>query len=328
MDERTVTDQDSKTQWVQANRKVPCPVCLGEHWCNLRSDGKIAICRRESVGGRHKVDKQGQDYWLHRLTDDPQARERLAYWAAQREASGPPRPLATLDTIHRAYEALLGLLGLNWAHREDLKRRGLREATIEREGFASWPDTEDESNEAADEVYQELGDELFGVPGFWADEDDAPRLCRRGSGWVVPTRDPVTGRYVSLRVRLDTPWSASKYLWVSSSKNNGPGAVVTARLAAPTEPSMEYSDWCVVTEGEVKSIVLANHLGMPAISVPGVGSWELSLDLVRHLRASTVVIAFDADYLDNLAVRTAYLNLSKALEKMGLESAKLCWDGV
>jgi DNA primase len=246
-------------------------------------------------------------------------------WTASRVATGPPRTLAPLEVVDGAYKALLALMELEWPHRQDLLKRGLSEAVIEREGFGSWPSTQDEADEFADEVYQEFGDDVFGVPGFWCDEHGAPRLCRRGAGWVVPTKD-LEGRIVSLRVRLDKPFGDSKYLWASSSNRNGPSAIVTARLAMPE--TVETPDVCLVTEGEIKSMVAASHLGIPAISVPGVSNYDTSIVLVKHLNPRLVAIAFDADYLGKAGVQSAYIGLADSLESQGFEVTKAVWNGV
>lgn len=332
---------NSKT-WIQASPRMSCPVCGGDHWCNLSDDGSIVVCRRESMGpfgrGKHKQDSRGMDFWVHRMNIvDEETKSRLAAWAESREDFARGAPLAETSIIDRAYRALLGLMTLSRAHRKDLRERGLDDETILVEGFGSWPDSVEEANEMADQVYQEIGDDVFGVPGWYRDsESGETRICRRGGGWVIPTAD-LNGLYTSLRIRLDNPWSKSKYLWISSSRQGGPRAIVSARLASISEEilnaSVTHSEGslrrfrtALVTEGEVKSIIASRALSVPSVSIPGVDLYATSLPVLRHLGAEEVLIAFDMDLFDNHFVWNAFQKYKKALRDEGYTVKQIVWE--
>lgn len=319
--------------WIQASNKMACPVCGSTHWCSISEDGTAVTCRRESRGpfgpGRHKIDRSGVECWIHRLNIVSEDHKRaLSEWKEANGPSGPLLPLASPEVIDRAYRALLDLMWLRQLHRDDLLFRGLSEARITAEGFGSWPNSFGEGDEMADTVYQEIGDELFGVPGFYEDaETGQPRLCRRGGGWVIPTKD-MDGRIVSLRVRMDVPWGKSKYLWVSSSRYGGPGAIVTARLCMPPNDEHSSSDGShvLITEGEIKSIVAADSLGIPAISIPGVDMSVSAFPILKHLKATEVTVAFDMDLYTNHFVYSAFRKLVAQLDHAGYTVNQLEWE--
>jgi len=105
------------SDWHDASRHTPCPICGKPDWCRVSTDGGWAICRRVDTGsGIHKQDKGGAEYWLYRLDGGaPQQRPAV-------EAPTPLRPAcADTGTLDRVYRTLLDALSLAPSHRQALR---------------------------------------------------------------------------------------------------------------------------------------------------------------------------------------------------------------
>src|SRR5215213_4868312 len=122
----------SNTFWPSVTAESPCYVCGKPDWCSTSSDGKKAICRRRNNGtGERKVDTSGQEYWLYDLNGHRELNSSED--VSQQDGEVPEK--ANPQTLDRVYGALLDQLALSPAHRQDLHRRGLTEASIKRGGY-------------------------------------------------------------------------------------------------------------------------------------------------------------------------------------------------
>jgi len=56
--------------WRPVSSRTPCPICGGDHRCDLSSDGAVVKCYRQSAGAfKTDTDTKGE-YHVHRLRDD------------------------------------------------------------------------------------------------------------------------------------------------------------------------------------------------------------------------------------------------------------------
>jgi hypothetical protein len=196
----------------------------------------------------------------------------------------PARPeKADADLCHRAYELLLQELPLADEHRENLRQRGLTDVEIDQRGYRSLRNLD--RGRAAKAVHQQLGDAVFGVPGF-VPGTFGVTLHGEATGLLVPVRD-LAGRLGALKVRRATD---PKYLYLTS-PSDGPssGSPVHVPLGIATPAPLLR-----LTEGELKADVCTVLDGTPTIGVPGVTQWRPALPLLKELGARTVVLAFDA----------------------------------
>jgi hypothetical protein len=130
-------------------------------------------------------------------------------------ASGDADP----DLRHRVYEHLLALLPLSDEHRQDLRRRGLDDADIDRNGYRTLERFA--LNQAVGQIKQGFDDAtLLGIPGFRRDRGRVRFMDIEGL--LVPVRD-LEGRLIALKVRQGGGGSGPEYLWVSSAGDGGPG---------------------------------------------------------------------------------------------------------
>jgi hypothetical protein len=256
---------------------------------------------------RAKTDGNGAEYYLHRLDG-----------AAQKQVS-PPRPpgastpRADPHVLHRAYSKLLARLELSRAHRVALQHRGLDDDTIDREGFRTLPV---HGRAALARVLREqLGDTLLSVPGFVVKQGkSAPYVTISGAaGLLVPVRD-VDKSIIAMKVRHDDGGNGSRYSYLSSTMNGGPGP------GSPVHVPIGLKTPCPclrVTEGELKSVVATTLSGLPTVSIAGVGTWRLALPVLRKLEVKTVRIALDMDAGDKPQVAKALVALAEAVTTEG-----------
>jgi Domain of unknown function (DUF3854) len=300
----------------QAWHTGTCPSCRRSDWCQQSSNG-VYICRRGPASGLiERQDRSGVPYWLFL----PEGTKRLKL------APSPPAVArATPQDLQIVYGTLLERLGLSSEHLARLTARGMSEEVVTRHCFRTWPPTRGEKRAFAAELYREFGEICRRVPG-WYVQDGKPMLSG-GSGWILPMWDLETGCVCALRMRSDSD-TGPKYYWVSSGGAKG-GATsgLHARLAWPgRHPGRsERADLVRITEGEVKSIIVAERTGVPTISVPGVANWRQAIPWLKWLSAKKVLICFDADFKTNPNVARALLDAKKNLAGYGFHSRIETW---
>ncbi len=295
----------SKLRHVTA--KDPCPVCDKPDWCSVSGNGEVVICMRQADGA-HKPTKNGG--WLH-LKADPAARGRYI---------PPLRIVAPAARRHAVYTALLDRLPLIRRHTDHLHQsRLLSEETIARCQFATVP-TRKEGDRIAAVLAGEF--DLLNVPGFFWKENK-PRLRFAGfSGFYIPLRDHL-GQVSALQIRRDSHQTDPRYLLVSTADLCG-----GACSGAPPHfaRAWQVRDALLITEGALKSEVIAEQLQKPVCGLVSVGTfgsrfgWELR-DKFPRLRRTAV--AFDMEV--NEATETQRKRLEKALEEAGLEVEVFEW---
>src|SRR5215211_8301947 len=305
-----------RASWPLVTEESPCHVCGKPDWCSVSADGKKAICRRKDDGtGGRRTDKAGQDYWLY---------ERKGHGGPGLPEDGPPEgreepERATPQTLNRVYGALLDALALSHAHRQDLHRRGLTEASIKHSGYRTLPLKGRE--ELAQTLVEAFGGEVCSrVPGLY--EKEAGRWSVVGAaGMLVPVRD-IEGRLVALKIRADEAEEDSRYTYLSSTKHGGPGPGSQVHV-----PMHDELDLNVVrlTEGELKADVATALTEILTVSMPGVSSWRSAIEVPSSLGTSVVRLAFDADAKHNEHVALALREAYRTLEERGFEVVLETW---
>jgi hypothetical protein len=274
----------------------------GIDWQDLYFDGEY-----ESAGGRRPRTKRELSDAEADLRDAAYqfllSRLRVAY-AEQR------------DRHRAAFQE--GRAGLDWYDSllEELLRRGLSKEAIERNGYA-WM-TPGDTAAAAVELYGEIADALPHVPGFYSRNQKGllPRPLSVG-GLAVPVRD-LLGRVIALQVR--TGDSQRKYIWFSGRVGSGTPCHVS--LGTPAECTVVR-----VTEGPLKADV-AFHLdpdNIPTLGVAGVSSWRAALPVLAAVKAKTIRLAFDSDWLVKDQVRQQMAAFWGELERAGFRPELEVW---
>ena len=227
--------------------------------------------------------------------------------------------------------------------------RGLDDLTIDTNKYASllplrwdW-----------EPIFEDNGlsrDSWHGVPGFSESSVNGERivwfalnLMQLDKQFVLIPCRGVQGRIFGMQGRNMDPHAETRYLWASSAHTNSgtdfkqqagvslPAAVKQA-LASQNQPLQSTSVW--LTEGGLKSDITAKYFetifanggagrdyvskaGFDVMSVAGVSSYRRFLDAFKQMNVTQVVVAFDADYVDNQAVARSMSRLIDMLKEAG-----------
>lgn len=236
----------------------------------------------------------------------------------------PPLPpqasVADIEVRDRTYRALLSKLTLAPDHRDNLLARGLSDAEIERLGYRSTPVVG--FHALAKELVNE-GHELFGVPGFYREEDGRWTMAIYRRGIMIPCRDRI-GRIQSLHIRLDKKMKrGGKFLTFSSTdKPDGTGAENWCHMVGPVRERI------LLIEGYMKADIVHYFTGQTVLAIPGVTSLqhlERVLKELTDLGLRHVMTCFDMDYLKNHHVEHAYGNLVQLLGRLPLTFGTYLW---
>lgn len=297
----------SRQRITRSSSRAPCPVCGGSGCGQV---GSLALCWRV------ESDRQAKGgAWIH---------GRMIEAEKQFIRRADP-PIAPIERRHAVFGALLDRLALAGAHADHLaETRGLSDATIVAEGFASVPD-----GKAAARLVAELAAEfdLAHVPGFWRKEKEWRLRFAGVAGFYIPIRDPL-GRIEALQIRCDTNEKAKRYLLVSTPPDEFPQGASSGAPAHFAHPDQQET--VVITEGALKAMICADHLQACVIGLVAAGcfrssiGWRLRRDLPGARR---IGIAFDSDWRSNAKVAEQRQRLIEALSVAGYAPTTLTWPG-
>jgi hypothetical protein len=219
---------------------------------------------------------------------------------------------ADADALHAVYSALLALLPLSRAHRENLQKRGFPDAEIDKRLYRTL--RVEGRARLAEKLKERFGDSLLRIPGFVLKHgENGPYLTLAGAaGLLIPVRD-ASARIIALKIRRGED-DHGKYQYLSSIKYGGPGP------GAPVHVPLGVGCPCSalrVSEGELKGDLATVLSGFPTISIPGATTWRRVLPVLKDLGVHTVRIALDRDATENTNVAHALLEFANTLTKEG-----------
>ncbi len=302
--------------WQRAIRSRRCPVCGGDSWCTWPGDASIVVCMR-NVSDIARTAVDGTEYWVHVL--NPDARPEYVAGPGANEADVER---ADVDTLDQAYRMLLSELRLNDAHAANLSQRGLDASEIRARGYRTFP--LEGRSAIARRIVERLGETAArGVPGVYVAERDGRTYWTLGGspGLLIPLLD-ASGRMVALKVRRDEAGDGPRYTYISSRAHGG----ARAMLAVHVPRFVGDRTLVRVTEGELKADVATVISSTLTISVPGVGSWQAALPVLREIGATSAIVTFDADHRTKPEVGFAVAALARAVVAAGLELVIERWD--
>jgi DNA primase len=246
----------------------------------------------------------------------------------------PPRPqpppvetprIADVDTCHHVYVDLLRAhLVLSGEHRANLRARGLSDLAIEFHGYKSAP-----TNIFAANIARALSKDfdLTGIPGFFRERGEwRLNFTEWHQGIIVAVKD-TRARIRGLMVRRDAP-DKPKYVWLTS-KDKPDGASPGAPPHFARVDVARASGKIIVTEGSLKANVISELTGESVVGIAGVANFSerFGADLRRAIpELKSVVVAYDADFRTNEAVRRGMTKLRQNLNAAGLSVSVRVWD--
>ncbi len=300
----------------RVTRRSPCKVCHKPDYCGAFDDG-AAICMRV------RSDKSTRNGgWLHTFGDTYVAPAKPII---KRPVAAMPE-IATIERRDAIYSTLLrGHLVLSEerddSHRTALRKRGLSDEEINRLGYRSAP-----SPEYGCFVARSLAQhDLRGIPGFYR-RGDKWLMRDFGPGILIPVRDE-HARIQGFQIRRDEPGDGAKYIWFSSTNYTG-GTSSGSPVHYSKAHLLRDADEVLVTEGALKSDIVAHILGQPVIAAAGVNNFGATFgDSLRekfpHIKTAT--IAFDSDFKTKAPVRSAMDSLRTQLRRAGFRVNVALW---
>lgn len=231
----------------------------------------------------------------------------------------PQASLAPLEERDRVYRALLNRLTLAPDHRESLLRRGLTDEAIERLGYKSTPVV---GFHALAQSLLDEGYTLFGVPGFYRDEDGRWTMAVWRRGILIP--GTYFGKIQGFQIRLDHKMKKGGKFLTFSSRDELDGTMGEnwCHMVGPTREKI------LLIEGYMKADIVHHFTGQTMLAIPGVTSLqhlEAALKDLIPLGVRHVMICFDMDYLKNWHVENAYRNLVTLLGKLDITFGTYLW---
>lgn len=324
----------------RASFNVDCPHCGGRKKLNINITKGVFNCPRCSTGGGAVPLYALFKYGIEPISikNDDNLRKKM-YAEINGNASGDSfvSRKVTLEKIQEerldvdpadisfrnsVYTDFLNLLTLNPAHHEHLiKNRGLSENSIIMHGYKSTPDTS-EIPTIIKKLLEKYPDGFAGVPGFYINKGKWT-VCRVSSGIFIPCRDQ-NGQIEGMQIRFDNPKDKAKYKWLSSpNMEKGCSACTWSHFVGYPEESV------YLTEGILKADIINNFLDVPVIGIPGVNTISRLEPLLKYLQSvgvTTIITAFDMDYLSNEFVFKAYNRLLEYLAQFNFKVIPKKWD--
>ncbi|MCL2841624.1 MAG: hypothetical protein FWE05_12730 [Defluviitaleaceae bacterium] len=173
-------------------------------------------------------------------------------------------PKASSEVIHQTYLMLLSSLTLAKPHLDNLLQRGLTHEDIASFGYKSVPAF---GQDALCEKLLSAGCILDGVPGFYKNEKDKWCVKLKALGILIPIRS-IDGKIAGMQIRLSNPINKRKYIWFSSSGENG-GNSSGSPIHFIGDPTAKR---VFITEGALKGDIAHALTGYTFICIPGVKS--------------------------------------------------------
>lgn len=357
---------------------VKCPSCgkkllhvdfEGNYWrCNKCPDahgGVLHFYQMVKHGSTDlPSDKEGRKKLSAELAefmgDDAQLRA-FNNAVEKREARVPVAPDRMLNDVYSAMMQFPDLV-LRSQHRENLRKRGLSDEAIDRNGYRSipedWaaPDRYVQMYEAnGGDKYRYLrknhirgipkkhimlglaiadfviskGLEPYGVPGFFRFGNAWCYWCNPGI--LIPTRN-IAGEIVIWQIRKDKVFDKRpRYMTSSNQRLKGHVTAEVSRCHFPLANAPLSADTPVyVTEGPLKADVACHLMGKPCAfaAIPGISTTKDLLrytDIFKQNGVSEIWNALDMDKLTNPNVRKGSRSLQEEFSKQGIRMADLFW---
>ena len=260
------------------------------------------------------------------------------------DVSNYGRLIAPVRQRDEVYSALLELLSLASAHRDNLRSRGLSDSQIDKIGFKSLTPFTDPL--AIPKKLIAKGLDLRGVPGFGLSKSGQWILAsqKNGSGFLIPNRNAI-GCIQGFQIRFDNPGKSGKYgyftsvglqagtrcqPWCCWAGEDLRSRRQKADAAGQGSASVTLKPFDVLLiEGPLKAYIVNAVTGSNLISVPGVNALKMVFQPLQEmlpLGLRTVYIAYDMDAETNSDVKKQLNRVRENLDSLGIPQKTLEWD--
>jgi len=310
------------SNYKRVSRQRTCLICGKPDWCSYTPDAKISFCAR-IVTNADRVSRTGWGVFYHDKSLFAESRLPLP-------SKPPPKKpeLAPIEIRDFAYRKLIALSPANNSEILINGKSGLLERKIfDFQNYGSLPQNQAKRNKLAQVIRQSLNrtfpdyvrrnkSSLFGLPGFWLDNQGNSRLWSEkdicNPMLVIPYRNS-SGLIQACQIRVFGQVSpdAARYLWLSTPrKSSGISAGTPLHFVSFQESDLQKP--ILVTEGALKAETVQYY--RPDFDIiANAGVCCSHSEIIEKCRFRSVIIAFDNDYFSNIYVARAIFKIAQAL---------------
>lgn len=307
----------------RVSRKRACRICGKTDWCSYTPDEKISFCAREIVNS-DRVSRTGWGVFYHEKTLFPNHVEPP--FAPYRDKPQPKPTLAPIEIRDFVYRKIIALAPATNSDEIINDEKGLRARKIlDFENYGALPRKQSDRRELAKIIRGAINREfpdyvrkqksaMAGLPGFWLDE------CGRIQLWtekdypcplmLIPYRDEngfVQACQIRFMCRSLAADDAPRYVWLSTPEKSGGASCGSPLHFARREFDFSGKPF-LITEGALKAETVQKfETDLNVIASAGVTCAHEQIVLAARRRP--MILAFDADYSENIYVARAIARL-------------------
>ncbi|MCY0908747.1 MAG: DUF3854 domain-containing protein [Sulfobacillus thermotolerans] len=321
------------TPLMRATRRAVCPICGHPDYCSFAPDGTVALCYRDvppPMGWKIlKTGLSATGQFRVCVPDTPRNTCRPQAQAVPPSAS-VASARAALTIRHAVYSALWKHLAVSAVHVQQLGQRGLSSEEVR--AYRSWPADHRYQQQVLDTLWDQFGEVLWTIPGFYRHRSGAPRSTAL-PGLLIPVFDS-QGLIQAVKCRPDTPWRGLKYYWLSSGAHGGPSSGAPVGFPPGFAQAPLTLDVVRITEGELKAHVAQILSGIRTVAAPGVGGGLAAFYALQNwwdranipVNRRELLVAFDQDVPPNPHVNQARGHLVHVALRAGIRTWLEEWD--
>lgn len=320
----------------RVSRQRACRICGKTDWCSYTPDENISFCAREDKGS-DRTSRTGWGVFYHEKT----------LFQNHVEPPFPPRrpllsskpELAPIEIRDFVYRKLIELAPATDSKEIIDGEEGLRARKIlDFEKYGSLPQTQFERRELAREIRQEINQKfpdlvgkrkfcLSGLPGFWLDKSGYMQLWLEKDYTCPMMLIPycsAAGLVQACQIRYmcrKLSKGAVRYVWLSTPEKSE-GLSCGSPLHFADYDARSFDKPILITEGALKAETTRNFMRDYDV-LASAGVTCAHEEIVAAARFRPLLIAFDADYYENVNVARA---LSRLIHYVFSNAAKFSFQ--
>ena len=320
---------------------IDCPKCGGKKKMNVCTSGRKAhLIHCAKCGWSGNTRSFIKEFFKEEHPDTFVLGENKGrtFDYSYKEEKTKTSPIASIEKRNKVYETLFKACRLSNVDYEDLKRRGLTDESIRRNGYCTLyiPDQQ-ASRYVGSCVKHKVGESILGVPATYEDKNGNEIFSLVKNKCCViryKNRNNLT-QAVQLKPQVRKEGLPRYYWYSSNGYNKGVGGGNFVHYATDFYFSIKRNkeiavigDTLYITEGALKGDIAHQFTHAPFICVAGVnniGGLKEELDAYKG-QVKDVICCYDMDYIDTPEVAKATETLKELIKGCGYNYYRLMWD--
>jgi hypothetical protein len=317
----------ASSNYRRVSRKRVCRVCGKSDWCSFTPDEKTTFCARITRDA-DRVSRTGWGVFYHEKFLFPVE----PFPCPRRKPPKRKVELAPIEIRNFAYRKLIELAPATDSKEIIDGEKGLRARKIlDFENYGALPQTGNERRELAKEIRRSINREfpdfvrkqkssVGGLPGFWLDKNGNVGLWSEKDYscpmMIIPYCD-AQGLVQACQIRFMCRSSAAndgvRYVWLSTPDKTEGNLGCGSPLHFAAYNLNRFDKPLLITEGALKAETVRIFKGEYDV-LASAGVTCSHAGIVASARRRPLLIAFDADYYENLHVARAVARLLDCLQ--------------